>query len=465
MSVYVVFWFDIEDYITPESDLALGRLVDIFDRHGLKAVFKMVAEKVRVLERRGHRDILDRLMAHDIGYHTDYHSRPPTISEYLLNAGWQEGRDEFINREQKGIETLRRVFGRVPACYGQPGGAWAPQVYPALRWWGIDSYLDAGPWIDLDGRPHRYCDILCFTGVDALMHLGIGGGAETVMKRKRRLAQLVEQLRPTGGIVSLYAHECEFVTARFWDEVNFAGGRNPPRDRWQPAPLVSREESESRYAAMDDLLTFVRSLPDVQVVTVTQAAALYPDRARDRSYTPQEVALLASAMADAITHRGLDGAYLSPGEVFGLAVKLLAERVRNGSWPASVSYRYFDGPLRPPHVQVGSDALSLDDIFGTCLYEDVALDRNGHMPAEVQVGRNWLSPADFLATIGAVLPRWLHGDTGDAPILKGDMTQERYVLDHADWRWVIFPPGFDGDPLLKLGKLQAWTLKPAPLVE
>ncbi len=462
MSVYVVFWFDVEDYVTPESDIALGRLIDIFDRHDLKAVFKMVGEKVRALERRGHRDILAKLLAHDIGYHTNYHSRPPSISEYMLGLGWQEGRDEFIRREQEGIDTLRRVFGRMPACYGQPGGAWAPQVYPALRWWGIDNYLDAGPWVDVEGKPHRYCDILCFTSLNTLTHLGIGGGAQLVAERKKHIAQAVERLRPTGGIVSLYAHECEFVTARFWDAVNFAGGKNPPREKWQPAPLVSPQESESRYAAMDDLLTFVQSLPDVQVVTITQAAALYPDRAKGRSFTPHQVAQLAASMAEAITHRQLDGAYLSPGEIFGLAVRLLAERVRTGRWPESIPYRYFDGPPRSPHVQVEAAALSLDDIFGTCLYEDVALERNDHMPAEVQVGRNWLAPADFLATIGAALPRWLQGDTGDAPLLKGNFVQEEHVLDHADWSWVIFPPGFDGDPLFELGKLQAWTLKPAP---
>ena len=44
MQVYVFFWFDVEDYVTPESDVALGRLVDIFDRHGLKATFKRVGE-------------------------------------------------------------------------------------------------------------------------------------------------------------------------------------------------------------------------------------------------------------------------------------------------------------------------------------------------------------------------------------------------------------------------------------
>jgi hypothetical protein len=85
------------------------------------------------------------------------------------------------------------------------------------------------------------------------------------------------------------------------------------------------------------------------------------------------------------------------------------------------------------------------------------------MPAQVQVGRNVLSPADFLATIGGALSGWLEGGMAEAPIVASDFAQARHVADHVEWGWVIFPPGFNGDRLLELGQLQAWTLKPAPL--
>jgi hypothetical protein len=478
--VYVYLWFDVEDYVTPESDVALGRLVDMFDRHGLKATFKMVAEKVRGLERRGHHDILASLRAHDVGYHTDYHSKPPSIPEYELELGWEAGIAEFVQREQAGLDTLKRAFGRTPSCYGQPGGSWAPQVYPALRRWGIPVYLDAGPWLALDGRPHRYCDVLDMLGLEGLMHIGIGGGRERVSRCQVQLGRLVERMRPTGGVISLYAHECEFVTQSFWDAVNYAGGADTPRERWQPAPLVSESERKDRYAAMDEFLSFVRSLPDVEVTVASQASLLYLDRAKGRKFTPRQVALACAAMADAITHQQCDEVWLSPAEIYGLAVGLLAARVRNDAWPDHVSYRYLDGPPTPPFAPPASSAvqsssdhvprlassvsrLALDDLFGTCLYEDASLNVNGHMPAQVQVGRNWFSPADFLSTVGAALPRWLDGGTDAAPLVRGDFVQARYVPDHVSWDWLVFPPGFNADPLLQMGKLQAWTLKPATL--
>ena len=463
MNVYLYFWFDVEDYITPESDGALGRLVDIFDRHELKATLKMVGEKVRGLKRRGHDDILAALRAHDIGFHTDYHSRPPSISEYELQYGWEDGIAEFMRRERNGLDTLKQAFGRLPSCYGQPGGAWAPQVYPALRRWGIRTYLDAGPWVSLDGRPHRYCDVLNMLGLEHTASIGISRGYGEVRDRWTRLAQVVDRLRHTGGEVSLYAHECEFVTSQFWDGVNYAQGTDTPREEWRPAPLIDEEESESRYRAMDDLLTAVCSWPEVVVAVASQAPLLYADRARGRSFTPRQIADLCAPMADAITHQRCDGAWLSPAEIFDLAVRFLAGRVQGDAWPAQVPYRYLDGPAGPAHVERFADHFTLDDVFGTCLYESAYIDAHQRMPAEVQIGRNWLSPADFMATLGAALPRWIEGNADDASLVRGDFAQATHVPDHVSWGWTIFPPDFNADPLLELGKLQAWTLKPAPL--
>jgi hypothetical protein len=87
----------------------------------------------------------------------------------------------------------------------------------------------------------------------------------------------------------------------------------------------------------------------------------------------------------------------------------------------------------------------------------------GQMPSQVQCGRLSLSPADFVATVGAALPGWLRGGAAAAPVVRGNFVQERYVPDHVSWDWLVFPTDFDGDALLRLGRLQAWTLKPAPL--
>src|SRR4030042_1188091 len=69
--VYVILWFDTEDYILPQSDDAAKRLAVFLTQQGIRATFKVVGEKARVLERRGRRDVIGALAQHEIGYHSN----------------------------------------------------------------------------------------------------------------------------------------------------------------------------------------------------------------------------------------------------------------------------------------------------------------------------------------------------------------------------------------------------------
>jgi hypothetical protein len=85
--VYIVMWFDTEDYILPSSDDAAKRLADFLTAEGLHATFKVVGEKARTLERRGRSDVIAALRDHDIGYHGNTHSQHPTPAEYESSLG------------------------------------------------------------------------------------------------------------------------------------------------------------------------------------------------------------------------------------------------------------------------------------------------------------------------------------------------------------------------------------------
>ena len=66
--VYVTLWFDTEDYILPQSDDAALRLAEMLTRLGIKATFKVVGEKARVLEQRKRTDVIAALKKHEIGF-------------------------------------------------------------------------------------------------------------------------------------------------------------------------------------------------------------------------------------------------------------------------------------------------------------------------------------------------------------------------------------------------------------
>src|SRR5271163_4530617 len=100
--VYVLLWFDTEDYLLPASDDAALKLADFLTSQGIRATFKVVGEKARTLEKRKRTDVIAALKKHEIGYHSNFHSTQPTPAMYLSPLGWDEGVREFDRREGPG---------------------------------------------------------------------------------------------------------------------------------------------------------------------------------------------------------------------------------------------------------------------------------------------------------------------------------------------------------------------------
>src|SRR5215218_2216818 len=197
--IYVTLWFDTEDYLLPQDDDATKRLAEMLTGLGVRATFKIVGEKARVLERRRRQDVIAALGRHDIGYHSDTHSQQPTIAVYLQNAGWDDGRAEFYRREAEGARDVERIFGVRPVAYGQPGSAWAPQTYPALREMGIRMYLDESDHVGLDDQPFYYGGMLnVFKMRSNLARMPLRGGS-SLANGKSTFSKAYEGLRKTGG--------------------------------------------------------------------------------------------------------------------------------------------------------------------------------------------------------------------------------------------------------------------------
>ena len=164
--VHVILWFDTEDYLLPADDDATKRLAEMLTGQGIRATFKLVGEKARVLEQRGRRDVIAALKKHDIGYHANFHSVHPAPSEYLADCGLLDGIAEFARREGGGAADVRRILGvKTLACYGQPGSSWASQTLAALQEigvapHGVACYVDEGTHIGLNEQPFWYANAL-----------------------------------------------------------------------------------------------------------------------------------------------------------------------------------------------------------------------------------------------------------------------------------------------------------------
>ena len=89
---FLVVTFDVEDYISPESehiDDIPKWLAEIMSEEGVTGTFFVIGEKARSFEKRGRRDVIAAMAKHDIGSHTNFGSIHPTVTEELEKAGKQ----------------------------------------------------------------------------------------------------------------------------------------------------------------------------------------------------------------------------------------------------------------------------------------------------------------------------------------------------------------------------------------
>ena len=469
--VYVTLWFDTEDYILPQSDDAAKRLAETLTNLGVKGTFKMVGEKARVLQQRGRTDVIAALQKHDIGYHTDWHSRPPTVSVYQQNAGWDDGIAEFLRREKSGAADVKRIFGVTPVCYGQPGGAWAPQAYPALRALGIRMYLDEADHVGLDDQPFYYGGMLNVFNLGSAVTRMELDGPDNLARARDKFQKACETLRSKGGgTISIYYHPCEFVHAQFWDATNFSHGDNPPRSEWKLPPVKPAAQAEKGFSDFEQYIRFVRDQPGVRFVTATDLKRLYADGAVGRRFTSAEVVKLAQGAGSGITFQRIQDVAVSAADVLSLLNRAAAGFLKVGALPESVLIDSLDGPGRtfvvsgrgapPATIPWSAFSQTIVDVTEFCR-------SRLQVPSEVWIGSYSISPETYMATLAGVVGEIAR--TGRAPadvrVVSGTLAAEQYVAKDSPelWGWVIFPEGFHSPAIMELGRLQAWTIKPAIL--
>lgn len=481
--VRVILWFDTEDYLLPADDDATLRLARLLSDRGIRATFKLVGEKARVLEARKRTDVIAALGKHDIGYHSDFHSVHPTPAEYLSECGWLDGVDEFVRREADGAASVRRIFG-VPtlSCYGQPGSSWAPQTFAALPRLGIapggvPCYVDSGSHVGLGGVPFWFAGTLTiyrYNPNETRMDLHDPGAEEAGKEAFQAIhARLAAR---GGGLISIYYHPCEWVHRQFWDGVNFARGANPPREEWKVPPQRTAEETEAAFARFERYLDFQRAQPGVEFVTASDLPGLYPDLLRAGGAGLAEVAEVVEALRGGTgvgyltTKSGLS---FSAADQLALLLELLKLVHEKGELPGRCVVPRLLGPgLEPPETEVQTlEGATFRDVLLAARQEAF---RSGQVPARIFAGTQKIAPLDFVGALagaaGEVLEEARKGAKGlklpaHVQVPRGTtLRAAEHVAEDTPGifgGWVIHREGFRAPRLLALARLQAWTLKPA----
>lgn len=468
--VYVVLWFDTEDYILPPSDDAAKRLAEFLSSEGVPATFKVVGEKARILERRGRSDVIAALRHHDIGYHADTHSQHPTPAEYESGLDWDTGVEEFDRRERSGFDDVTRIFGKTPCCYGQPGSSWAPQAYGALRQWGVRLYLDEGTQVGLDGKPFWYGGLLNIFNTTEGEQLRPNEKWDNLEQSKAKFREIYGRMSadPSGGLISLYFHPCEFVHQWFWD-LNFANGANPPPSQWKRPPLKSAAQQKHTFDYFEGLVQYMKSFPQARFITGSDAVKLFPDLAHTREFSTSELKEIAEAVTPEVSFQRRGDYALSASEILEVLTKYVVSAIATGATTAgsfTISNTPYGPAVDPPQLD-HSINVPWDQFARTV--RDVAdfVARNHQLPAYVWLGSVGVPPESYVVALAGVAKTLLAGNpppqTVTLPVAR--LATTHYVAEDspAVWNWPIFPKGFHSAHLLSIARLQAWTLKPALL--
>jgi hypothetical protein len=453
-NIKVLLWFDVEDYITPEAQDAWAGILRVLREKRIPGIFKIVGEKARLTEEGRRNDILDGLSGHEIGYHSDLHSHHPVSTEYLEHLGFREGAAAFEERERGGFADVRRITGSPVACYGQAGYAWAPQTFAALRKWGVPVYLDDHDQIALNDRPFWYGGLVNFKRLGATFQLSLGeGGLErTLAEFERHCESLADE---PVGFISIYCHECDFVCDGFWDAVNFANGRNTPRELWRPAPLKPAGEMEQWLQRFGEFIDRTHSPGRVDYITTQQALEL--ECSRPGTATEDDVRRLASSVDRELGFRELDGKWYSASELHSLFVSLLlgrelTPRLDYGPEQEAASEKTGDGDrLRVADIKTALAETAEPRVLGF-----------GQLPDSYSVAGRKVSVLDLTCTLARIIRLGLRDDE-TVPLVEGVLETKRYARDTELWgpRWCIFPDQFRAPNTVRMSALQTWTLKPA----
>jgi hypothetical protein len=478
--VDVILWFDTEDYLLPADDDACKCLADMLTERHIRATFKVVGEKARVLERRGRSDVIAALKRHDIGYHANFHSVHPTPTEYLADCGLLDGMAEFARREGGGAADVRRIFSvKSLVCYGQPGSSWAPQAIAALKEIGVaprgvPCYVDEGEHVGLDEKPFWYAGAL------NVYHMGQNWtrmelhDPAAVEPAKRKVSAIAERLRKDGGgLISIFYHPCEWVHREFWDSVNFRRGANPPREQWKAPPQLPPEETEAAFHRFGEYIDHIRAIPGVHFVTAGELPMIYHDAIREEGVSEHDLAEITSRFiaggTNGVNFQVIGNRAYSAADQFELLAVAVGGQIAGKPPRFPLRARGLLGPDRAPPM--AGEKVHLD----WPAFRDAARDTldfietQGRVPSRVFIGSDPVSPVDFLIGLAAAYD--FHRKRGRFPTEEGvnlggnlELLPARHIVADGPGvfgGWIIHKEGFQAPKILEVARSQAWTLKPA----
>lgn len=463
----VVITFDVEDYITPESEGIDGIpkwLAEILSEEGLSGTFFVIGEKARSLEQRGRVDVIGAMAAHEIGSHTNYGSIHPTVMEELEEAGWQDGVRRMWEQESAGIADLERIFEVPVTILGRHGGCYGPQLVAAVGRMNV-SY--EGSPISLPGR-----DVVWFA--NALNFSAEYTFDEDSYHRDDLFAPALEKLKAelpgllrSSQVVSLFAgHPTKIRAEEFWD-FNYYYGANPTPEEWI-APLL--RPAETMITAQENfrrLVKYLKSRSDIEVTTYRAVAPLY---------SHQKENMTREDLLDVVAANERNGGLIytedfSPAEAFAGLATAISGYGRKGAVPEKIVTQHPLGPRVMPRVQPEAARATWAEVLGLARQAELFIWVNRCLPASLKTASGEIGTGSLFALFCEVYGDLASGSPRAEYAIRSfdayPRTNDKKIAQRIqEFRgWPVHRLYLDDSRIVEFTRLQLWTLKPAHRLE
>jgi peptidoglycan/xylan/chitin deacetylase (PgdA/CDA1 family) len=460
---FLVVTFDVEDYISPESehiDDIPKWLAEIMTEEGVTGTFFVIGEKARSLEKRGRRDVIAAMAKHDIGSHTNFGSIHPTVTEELEKADWAGGVRKMLEQESAGIKEIARIFGVPVRILARHGGSYGPQLIVALG--ELNAAYQGSP-ASLPGHDVVwFCNALNFSAQYA--------GFDDAYYRDDLFDPVLEKLKAdlpklarTSDVLALFAgHPTKIRAEEFWD-LNFYYGKNTAQANWIMPRLRPAETMPTAQKNFRRMMKYLKGRDDVKI---TNYRTLMPLYARQKeSVTSDELGIIA---ANALRTKTLaPTADFSPAEAFAALTKSIAAYDKDGTLPQSVAVDHPLGPLEMPLPKPEIARVTIKDVRTLVHEADEFISRTGSLPPALSVTKSRLGTGSLFALFSAVyldLTSNKPHPQYDVPAFEPyPKTNEPGIIKEVEGykSWPVHRRDLDMSKIVELTRLQLWTLKPA----
>lgn len=473
----VVFAFDVEDVIHPESDEAALRLCRIFSEEEVPVSLFIAGEKARALRRRGRRDVIEAMRPHEICYHGNYWGDfPEPALSYGTRLSFDEAVRFALQVELPGLHDVAEITGQYPVAWcchqaqqclplqyayklaGVRCWAGGPRGW-IMNWlsWGRSNCAlsNQGSWSQR-GDPTRREDLKAPADPRADLEALRGD---------------FERMAAEQSFITFAGHPVCWVTAE-WALPELAvlfrhgsAGPYPRPDHLRPMQPRSAADREAGYEFLRLPLRWIRTVDGVNLTSYTRLCE------RDEEdpvqwVTWEQTVDLARQVQSRFNYVTGHGTSFSCADVQGLLVFALQHCWNCGHWPDRLPVQRLLGPTQQPlHVNAPL-TIRREDVFAGALATYAIMMDERRIPAALRASFTDVGPGEWLAVLAKFVTASV--DDGQLPLevsipatpMLPEAANEPCITDRR-FGSTNSPAGLDLAPLWDLLKWQSWSYRPA----